>query len=128
LLRDLPDAGSALAIVSHDLNLVAGLCHRIAVLYAGRIVELGRVEDVFHRPAHPYTRCLLQATPGGKTPPGEPLYTIPGQPPDPARLPAGCAFHPRCPDATEKCRQSDPVLVEKGGGHWSACPLIELRR
>ena len=128
LLRDLPDARSALAIVSHDLNLVAGLCHRIAVLYAGRIVELGQVKDVFHHPAHPYTRCLLRATPGGKTPPGEPLYTIPGQPPDPARLPTGCAFHPRCPDATDKCGRSEPVLAEKEDGHWSACPLIELHR
>ena len=123
LLRELTGTDSALVIISHDLNLIAGLCQRVAVMYAGRIVEVGPVERILRDPAHPYTRCLLRATPGGELGPGERLYTIPGQPPDPAHLPGGCAFHPRCPEAKPDCALVEPPLRPIGPGHGSACPF-----
>ncbi len=122
LLRKLTGSDAALAIISHDLHLVAGLCERVAVMYAGRIVELGPTETVFRQPAHPYTRCLLQATPGQTRDRDRPLYTIPGQPPDPATLPAGCPFHPRCPQAIPACTEAEPRLRNVGEAHRAACP------
>ncbi len=122
LLRELTGGDAALAIISHDLHLVAGLCDRVAVMYAGRIVELGPTETVFRQPAHSYTRCLLQATPGQTRDRDRPLYTIPGQPPDPATLPAGCPFHPRCPQAIPACTEAEPRLRNVGEAHRAACP------
>jgi peptide/nickel transport system ATP-binding protein len=100
----------ATIFVSHDLSLAAELADRVATMYAGRIVELGPVDDMFYRPSHPYTAALLDAVPTvlGES---EKLSAIPGSPPDLGNLPTGCAFHPRCTFATERCR-GEEVPIE----------------
>jgi peptide/nickel transport system ATP-binding protein len=111
--------GLALILISHDLGVLAETCDRIAIMYAGRIVETGSVGSVFEAPQHPYTKRLLDTLPvigaerGLATP-------IPGGPPDPGDLPEGCRFRPRCPYAAERCA-ADPPLREVGAGHASAC-------
>jgi peptide/nickel transport system ATP-binding protein len=111
--------GLALILISHDLGVLAETCDRIAVMYAGRIVETGPVRAVFDDPQHPYTKRLLDTLPviGGDRGLAAP---IPGGPPDPGRLPDGCRFRPRCPYAAERCLQ-DPVLREVGANHAAAC-------
>src|SRR5260221_6137709 len=107
LLKDIQrETGVALIFVTHNLGIVAKMCDRMAVMYAGRIVEMGAVRDLFSAPKHPYTKALLGSMPklGSK----EPLYAIPGQPPNPADLPSGCAFHPRCPDVVSRCMTDEP--------------------
>ena len=96
----------ALIFVTHNLGIVAKMCDRVAVMYAGKIVEQAPVRELFDAPKHPYTRALLGSVPklGSK----EPLYSIPGQPPNLATLPAGCAFHPRCPEALPRCTTEEP--------------------
>jgi peptide/nickel transport system ATP-binding protein len=110
----------SMIFVSHDLSLAAELADRVATTYAGRIVELGDVEQIFYHPRHPYTVGLLAAVP---TLAGErqDLSSIPGSPPDLIDLPSGCKFNPRCPYATEKCREEDPPLIDVGSGQGSAC-------
>ncbi|MQT05218.1 ABC transporter ATP-binding protein [Streptomyces jumonjinensis] len=103
------DTGMAMLLVSHDLGVVARVAQDVAVMYAGRIVETGALDDVYTSPAHPYTRGLLDAVPDPARP-GR-LVPIDGQPPAPGHRPAGCAFAPRCPYATETCRTDDPPLV-----------------
>ena len=113
LLLDIQkETGVALIFVTHNLGIVAKMCSRMAVMYAGRIVEMGAVRDLFDAPKHPYTRALLasMAKLGSKAP----LYAIPGQPPDLARPPPGCAFHPRCADAEPRCAKQDPDYVQCG--------------
>jgi peptide/nickel transport system ATP-binding protein len=111
--------GLALILISHDLGVLAETCDRIAVMYAGRIVETGPVSSVFESPQHPYTKRLLDTLPviGGERGLADP---IPGAPPDPADPPAGCRFRPRCPYAAERCME-DPALRETAPGHTSAC-------
>jgi peptide/nickel transport system ATP-binding protein len=111
--------GLALILISHDLGVLAETCDRIAVMYAGRIVETGPVREVFAAPQHPYTKRLLDSLPviGG---PRELAPPIPGGPPDPADLPQGCRFRPRCPYAAEKCLE-DPVLREVRPAQSAAC-------
>src|SRR6516165_1789096 len=107
LLKDLQRAtGVALIFVTHNLGIVAKMCDRVAVMYAGRIVEMQSVRDLFYRPRHPYTRALLDSIP--KLGVKEPLRGIPGQPPDLSSLPPGCSFHLRCPRAIDRCRQEEP--------------------
>ncbi|MBO2450154.1 ABC transporter ATP-binding protein [Actinomadura barringtoniae] len=101
----------ATLLVSHDLGVVARLAQDVAVMYAGRIVEQGPLDDVYTAPAHPYTLGLLEAMPEERT---TRLKPIPGLPPDPRNPPGGCAFHPRCPFATDVCRTEDPPLIETG--------------
>src|SRR5918997_1378122 len=110
----------AMIFVSHDLSLAAELADRVATTYAGRIVELGDVDQIFYHPRHPYTVGLLTAAP---TLAGEhrDLSSIPGSPPDLIALPTGCKFHPRCPYATEKCREGDPPLLEVAPAQRAAC-------
>jgi len=118
------ETGVALIFVTHNLGIVAKMCDRMAVMYAGRIVEMGAVRDLFGAPKHPYTKALLgsMAKLGSK----EPLYAIPGQPPDLARLPPGCAFHPRCADALPRCATHDPNDVQCGAGWTARCWLPQL--
>jgi len=99
--------GLAMIFITHNLGIVSRICDRVAVMYAGRIVEMGPVRQIFTSPAHPYTRALLESIPrlGSRT---HRLTAIEGQPPDLARLPAGCAFAPRCPQAMELCRVEEP--------------------
>ena len=103
------DAGTALIWITHDLAVVAGLAERIAVMYAGRIVEQGSVDEVLDTPLHPYTRGLLDSVPANN-PPGVQLRQIPGMTPALAQLPAGCAFAPRCASADAACGQTPPLL------------------
>jgi oligopeptide/dipeptide ABC transporter ATP-binding protein len=111
--------GLALILISHDLGVLAETCDRIAIMYAGRIVEIGQVASVFDAPQHPYTKRLLDSLPviGGERGLGDP---IPGGPPDPGEMPDGCRFRPRCPYAADRCL-SDPALREISPGHRSAC-------
>jgi oligopeptide/dipeptide ABC transporter ATP-binding protein len=118
LLKDIQrDTGVAIIFVTHNLGIVARMCDRMAVMYAGRIVENGTVRNLFDAPKHPYTRALLGSITrlGSK----EPLYAIPGQPPNLARLPPGCAFHPRCPDAVARCAADEPPETSFGP-EWTA--------
>jgi len=112
----------AMIFVTHNLGIVARMCDRVAVMYAGRIVEMGPVPTVFRSPAHPYTRALLESVPrlGARL---ERLTAIEGQPPDLANLPAGCAFAPRCPEAMERCRVEAPPEDGVGDGHRTRCWL-----
>ena len=112
----------AMIFVTHDLGIVARVCDRVAVMYGGRIVEIGPVRRLFTAPAHPYTRALLEAIPrlGARR---ARLTTIEGQPPDLANLPAGCAFAPRCPQAMERCRQEAPGETVLAPGHATRCWL-----
>jgi oligopeptide/dipeptide ABC transporter ATP-binding protein len=112
----------AMIFVTHNLGIVAKMCDRVAVMYAGRIVEAGPVEAIFAAPRHPYTRALLASVPrlGVET---EWLTAIDGQPPDLAALPPGCAFAPRCAHAMERCRAEAPPQLELGAGRTSRCWL-----
>jgi oligopeptide/dipeptide ABC transporter ATP-binding protein len=124
LLKDLQvRTGVALLFVTHNLGIVAKMCDRVAVMYAGRIVEQGKVRELFRSPRHPYTQALLNSIPklGSK----EPLYAIPGQPPDLAELPGGCAFNPRCPHAWDPCRTHEPPESPASGNHLARCWLLE---
>jgi oligopeptide/dipeptide ABC transporter ATP-binding protein len=127
LLRRLQkDTGVALLFISHDLGVVAQTCHRLAVMYAGRIVEEGPVARVFRAPAHPYTGGLFAALPG-RVPRGQPLLAIPGTVPPPGQTPAGCPFHPRCSRARPACQTEVPPLQTVRGEQRAAClfPLEE---
>ena len=113
LLKDIQrETGVALIFVTHNLGIVAKMCDRVAVMYAGKIIEQAPVRELFDAPRHPYTRALLGAVPklGNK----EPLYAIPGQPPNLASLPGGCAFHPRCPEALPRCSTEEPAEFARG--------------
>ena len=112
--------GMALVLITHDLGVVAALADRIAVMYAGRIVEEASCDELFEHPRHPYTRALLQSTPRADQDAAK-LYAIPGQPPNLQRLPTGCAFQPRCPSANESCRLAPPLLEPVARGHKAAC-------
>ena len=116
------ETDAALVFITHDLGVAASLCHRIAVMYAGRIVELAEAERLYAEPQHPYSQGLLASVPRlGQR--GKRLTAIPGNPPNPLDLPAGCAFHPRCPHATDRCRQQAPPTVTVAGGGEVACWL-----
>jgi oligopeptide/dipeptide ABC transporter ATP-binding protein len=122
LLKEVQQAtGVALIFVTHNLGIVAKMCDSVAVMYAGRIVELQSVRGLFYNPRHPYTRSLLDAMPRLGT--KEPLYAVPGQPPDLAALPAGCSFHPRCAQATERCRGEEPPENRAEDGGTTRCWL-----
>jgi oligopeptide/dipeptide ABC transporter ATP-binding protein len=113
------ELGLALILISHDLAVLAETCDRLAVMYAGRIVESGPAAEVFGAPQHPYTKRLLDSLPqiGGRRGVADP---IPGAPPDPADAPEGCTFRPRCPYAADACLV-EPPLIEVLPGRLSAC-------
>jgi oligopeptide transport system ATP-binding protein len=112
--------GMALVLITHDLGVVAALADRVAVMYAGRIVEEASCDELFENPRHPYTRALLKSTPRADLDDAT-LYAIPGQPPNLQRLPVGCAFLPRCPAAVESCRLAPPPLELVARDHKGAC-------
>ncbi len=122
LLRRLKaDVGFSMIFISHDLSTAAELADRVATMYAGTIVEIGPVNDIFYRPAHPYTLGLIRAVPT-VTGEFEELRSIPGAPPDLIDPPTGCKFHPRCPYATPQCREAEPSLGPYyGETHAVAC-------
>ena len=111
---------TAIVMITHDLGVVAGICDKVLVMYAGRTMEYGRVNDIFYRPSHPYTEGLLRAIPRLDTE-GEELPTIPGNPPNLLRLPTGCPFQERCHRAHEICGQQSPLLTPFGDGRTRAC-------
>jgi oligopeptide transport system ATP-binding protein len=122
LLRELQAGlGLALLLISHDLDVVAQVCEEVLVMYAGRVVESGPAAALLAAPRHPYSAGLLAARPRLDTPLGEPLRPIPGQPPDLARLPAGCAFAPRCARAAPRCVEARPDLPGDAAGRAWAC-------
>ena len=116
--------GLAMLFISHDLAVVSQVADRVAVMYAGCLAELGSKEDIFQRPAHPYTRGLLHAVPDLKTDRSHPLATIEGTVPALHALPAGCAFEPRCEFRVSDCARISPPLAEVANGHWARCPVI----
>lgn len=132
LLRSLVDEhGLSVIAVTHDLGLAWNIADRIAVMYLGRIVELGGAEDVLAAPQHPYTRALLSVVPEMKR---MEQQILTGETPDPSRIPSGCRFHPRCPlvasgeaerlGVLSRCTGVDVALVERGAAHWSACHAL----
>jgi len=114
------ELGFSMMFISHDLSIAAELADRVATMYAGAVVELGPVYDIFYRPAHPYTLGLIRAVPT-VTGEFEDLISIPGSPPDLIDLPPGCKFHIRCPYATDRCKQEEPTLEPYGHDHAVAC-------
>jgi oligopeptide/dipeptide ABC transporter ATP-binding protein len=122
LLRERKAAlGLSLLLITHDLGVIAGTADRVAVMYAGRIVETGPVRDVFHAPQHPYTRGLLASIPSG--PANQRLRAIEGSVPVLGALPTGCAFNPRCPDRFDPCTSAPPPDYRVGAGHTARCYL-----
>ncbi len=117
---------TSLLLITHDLGVVAEVCDDVAVIYAGEILEIGTLEDLFDHPTHPYTTGLFGALPNMNTN-MERLSPIDGLPPDPTNLPKGCSFSPRCPKATEACRTDKIPLVEITKGHFCRCIHTEDR-
>jgi peptide/nickel transport system ATP-binding protein len=132
-LRD--DDQISIVVVTHDLGLAWTIADRVAVMYLGRIVEIGPAEDVLTRPLHPYTRALLDVVPETE---GIDRPILLGEPPDPTRIPSGCRFHPRCPEVASgaagaagveaRCRDEDLGLLELRPAHFAACHLAEARK
>jgi oligopeptide transport system ATP-binding protein len=124
LMQDLQrEFQSGIIIITHDLGVVARTADRVAVMYAGRVVEQGDVETIFARPSHPYTWSLLDSLPRLDGARGERLVPIPGSPPSLINKPSGCPFHPRCRVRREVCTSVQPPLVEVGAGHLAACVI-----
>ncbi|MCO6386964.1 ABC transporter ATP-binding protein [Aliihoeflea sp. 40Bstr573] len=126
LIRDLRNQfGLTYLFISHDLSVVKRMCDRIAIMYLGRIVEVGSAEQIFTNPRHPYTQALLNAAPRLRPGQLEEIEALAGDPPNPARKPSGCAFHTRCPYADERCSQIEPELREVRTGQQAACIRLE---
>jgi peptide/nickel transport system ATP-binding protein len=136
LLRSLQhDLGLAMLFITHDLSVLVEVSDRLAIMYAGKIVEEGAATEVFHTPVHPYTKALAAAFPQI----GDPRFRrhpsgLGGDPPDPQHIPSGCPFHPRCAEVTDVCPEIDPQLWEAGAGRKAACvhaagaPAFEVTR
>ena len=125
LIRDLiRKLGMSMVLITHDLGVVAEICDNVAVMYAGRIVETGSAWEIFNETAHPYTEGLFDSLPNLKQR-GEELVPIKGMMPDPTNLPAGCAFSPRCPYATESCSAAVPGMRHIHGTHYVACTAYD---
>ena len=116
--------GLTMLFISHDLAVVSQVADRVAVMYAGNLVELGSKRDIFRAAAHPYTRGLLNAVPTLRTDRGRPLETIEGAVPPLHLVPLGCPFEPRCGFRVEGCEVALPALAEVSGGHWARCPVV----
>jgi oligopeptide/dipeptide ABC transporter ATP-binding protein len=123
LLNDMKrEMGTSILLITHDLGVVAQMCDRVAVMYAGSIVEQAGVVEIFENPKHPYTQGLWGAIPLADDEKPS-LAVIPGSVPDLSRLPEGCKFHPRCSHCFEPCNRSRPAMAEAQPGHWVACHL-----
>jgi oligopeptide transport system ATP-binding protein len=125
LLRELQERrGTSIIMITHDLAVVAEICHRVLVMYAGKVVEKADVESLFADPKHPYTRGLLRSLPRFDHA-SEILEAIPGQPPDLGNLPEGCSFRDRCPVSIDACKRGEPDLITFKGGRQVACLVAE---
>ncbi|HTN75143.1 MAG TPA: ABC transporter ATP-binding protein [Pirellulaceae bacterium] len=118
--------GTAIILITHDLGVVANTCHQVCVMYGGKIVEQSSAAELFVRPCHPYTLGLMASMPRWDAPTGERLNVIEGQPPDLARMPGGCAFHPRCPYMLDSCTREVPPLVPRPDQGRFAC-VVDVR-
>jgi oligopeptide/dipeptide ABC transporter ATP-binding protein len=129
LLLDLQDRlGLSYLFVAHDLSVVKHVSHRVAVMYAGRIVEVAPTTALFDHPRHPYTQALLSAVPVPDPRQRAQRIVLEGEVADPSNPPPGCHFHPRCRHATKDCRTQPPMLQEEAPGHWVRCPRAEQIR
>jgi len=125
ILKDLNHrTGTTMILITHDLTVASQICDRLYVMYAGRIMEEGKTEDVVSKPIHPYTQKLMAAIPQGFVD-APPLPAPTGEAPDIRKLPTGCKFHPRCPLVMEKCKENEPPLLEGSDGRHASCWLIE---
>jgi peptide/nickel transport system ATP-binding protein len=115
------DFKMGILLITHDLGVIAGRADRVCVMYAGKIVESAEIEDLFEQTRHPYAEALLQSIPKPNQDQSEPLYSIPGIPPDLSRPPSGCHFHPRCRYATDECKRREPMLDGEASTHTYAC-------
>ena len=115
------ETGTAIILITHDLGVVANLADRVAVMYAGKIVETGTAEDIFYRPKHPYTQALLKSLPTVETSREEKLVSIAGTPPDLFMPPKGCEFASRCEHCMKVCKKHVPPTYEVGAGHKAVC-------
>jgi len=121
LLKELQaETGMAIIFITHDFGIVAKMCDRVAVMYAGRVAEIADVRDLFNNPAHPYTEALMRSVPNVDEE-VEYLYAIEGQPPALDNLPPGCTFAPRCPYVFDRCNEEFPDLINVGEGHSATC-------
>ncbi len=128
LMKELQqEYGMALIMITHDMGVIAEVADRVAVMYAGKVVEYGEVEEIFTKPKHPYTYALLSSIPRLDVE-QQKLKSIPGNVPDPLNFPPGCRFHPRCEFAQEKCKEEIPELVEVKERHLTACFFWEKLR
>jgi len=118
------EVNTSMILITHDLGVVAETCNKVAIMYAGEIVETGSLQHIFNETAHPYTRGLFGSLPSLDKDVDR-LQPIEGLMPDPANLPEGCKFHPRCPHATERCARECPGVTDLGGGHLVRCHLCE---
>jgi len=126
LLKELKESLKlTLILITHNIGIVAETADRVAVMYAGRLAELGQTDDLFEKPMHPYTQALLDSVPN-ITKKGQVLSWIPGAPPDLAEPPPGCLYHPRCPHAFDRCKKEEPSLT-KHNGTYVACHLCDKR-
>jgi oligopeptide/dipeptide ABC transporter ATP-binding protein len=127
LLADLRASRSiSILYITHDMSTIAYFADRIAVMYLGRIVEIGAAQEILQNPQHPYTKALLSVVPVPNPRLRRERIILQGETPNPIDLPSGCRFHPRCPVATDRCRSVDPALYPiHGNGHRSACLLVE---
>jgi peptide/nickel transport system ATP-binding protein len=116
--------GSAVIIIGHDMGLMAQFVDRLAVMYAGKLVEIAPVKPFYRTPLHPYSQSLIAAVPSTRR--QRVMTGLPGSQPPLTQLPTGCAFHPRCPIAVERCRREVPPLREVGPQRWAACHLVEV--
>jgi oligopeptide/dipeptide ABC transporter ATP-binding protein len=128
-IRD--ESGTAILLITHDLAMVADVCDRVMVMYGGRIVETGLVEEIFYHAEHPYTRALLAGLLPLRGDPPEQLSALTGQPPHPDELPSGCRFHPRCPlwyqlERPDVCVANDPIIAAQDDRHRAACHFAHL--
>ena len=113
--------GVSLIVITHNLGVVARYADRVNVMYAGKMIEMGNAQQIYHDPHHPYTLGLLASVPRMDQPRGNRLLPIDGQPPDLTRLDEGCAFRPRCRFAIDRCTGEIPVLEDVGDTHTAAC-------
>lgn len=120
--------GLTMLFISHDLAVVSQVADRVAVMYAGSLVELSSKPDLFDAPAHPYTRGLLKAVPTLRTDRTQPLQAIEGTVPPLHAVPPGCPFEPRCEFRVPECARAFPPLLEVAPGHWARCPVVNSRR
>jgi oligopeptide/dipeptide ABC transporter ATP-binding protein len=125
LMRQLQrERGTSILFITHDLGVVAEMADDVLIMYAGKVVEQGSVQDIFTRPAHPYTQGLMRSIPSLDAPRKSKLWTVEGTVPGLRDLPSGCRFHPRCPHAASLCRETDPELLALAPGHAAACHWV----